>query len=76
MIIQPRKDTGHFDTTDATPHEKHRFHCQAAHIARVTAAIFRQNGETCAAENSEATAATHERLAAGHLAAALKFTPE
>lgn len=72
MVIQPRNGAGHFDTTGATPHEKHRYHVEAAHIARVNAAIFRQNGETCAAENFEATAATHDRLAAGHLAAALK----
>lgn len=72
MTIQPRNLVGHFGTTGATPHEKHRYHCQAAHIARVTAAIFRQNGDSCAAENFEATAATHDRLAADHLAAALK----
>jgi hypothetical protein len=72
MIDQPRNDSGHFDTTGATPHEKHRFHCQAAHVARVTAAIFRQNDDSCAAEKCEATAATHDRLAAVHLAAALK----
>jgi hypothetical protein len=71
-IFQPRAPGGTFDTTGATPHEKHRYHTQQAHLARVNAAIFRQNGETCTAENYEAAAATHDRLAAGHLAAALK----
>lgn len=72
MIIQPRGDGGKFDTNGTTPHEKHRFHANAAHVARVTAAISRHNGDSCAAEKHESTAADHERIAAVHLAAALK----
>jgi hypothetical protein len=71
-ILQPRAQGGKFDTTGATPHEKHRYHTQAAHVARVSAAIFRHNGDSSTAETHTATAAEHERLAAVHLAAALK----
>jgi hypothetical protein len=71
-MFQPRNAVGHFDTTGTTPHEKHRFHSQAAHIERVSAQIARYNGETSKAETHEAAAATHDRLASGHLAAALK----
>lgn len=72
MIHQPRNGAGHFDTNGATPHEKHRFHVEQAHILRVTAAISRHNGDHCAAEIQENDAASHDRLAATHLAAALK----
>lgn len=68
---QPRNEVGHFGTTGATPHEKHRFHTQAAHVERVNAAIARYNGENSQAETYEASAAAHDRLAAVHLAAAL-----
>lgn len=72
MTLQPRTGAGQFDTTGATPHEKHRYHSGEAHVARVNAAISRHNGDTCAAEKYEATAASHDRLAASHLATALK----
>ena len=71
MIHQPRNASGHFDTNGASPHEKHRFHVQAAHIERVNAAIARYNGKNSQAETHDVAAANHQRVAASHLAAAL-----
>lgn len=76
MIIQPRAPTGTFDTTGATSHEKHRYHNNAAHLLRVNAMVSRHNGDSCTAEKHEAAAEVHSRLAAGHLAAALKPSSE
>lgn len=70
--MQPRNISGHFATNGDTPHEKHRFYVQAAHIARVNAAIARYNGKNSLAETHETNAATAERLGAGHLATAVK----
>lgn len=72
MILQPRGASGVFGSTGDSPHEKHRFHVHAAHIARVNAAIARYNAETSRAETHDAEASAHQRLAATHLAAALK----
>ena len=71
-MFQPRDTNGAFTTNGASPHEKHRFHLQQAHIFRVSAAIALHNGDYSQAETHDASAAAHDKVAAAHLVTALK----